>query len=96
MFGNRFFSRRTIGAELILFRVMEITGAILCGRFLDREGSDASDTRRRTAAVCLIVFLAVNSSGNILAYMQECTAKQNRTPTTLLSFSQLPTKRNET
>ena len=78
-FGNRFFTRRTIGAELIIFHLMEIIGAIVCGRFLDREGKGASDTtsRRHRAIVCLIFFVIINSVGNILAANQERNAEKN-------------------
>ena len=38
-FGNRFFTRRTIGVELIIFHLMEIIGAICCGRALDKHNN---------------------------------------------------------
>ena len=58
---------------------MEIIGAIVCGRFLDREGKGASDTtsRRHRAIVCLIFFVIINSVGNILAGNQERNAEKN-------------------
>lgn len=81
-FGNRFFSRRTIGIELIVFHLMEIVGAIYCGRALDTSKvteldaneltSNRSRNSRRAAAVkCLIIFVIVNSCGNLLAFLQE-------------------------
>ncbi|KAL7528307.1 hypothetical protein ACHAWF_002514 [Thalassiosira exigua] len=78
-FGNRFFTRRTIGVELIIFHLMEIVGAIVSGRFLDRE-SDAPDTSlKRRAALCLLTFIAVNGLGNFLAAMQEFNVNQSGT-----------------
>jgi len=78
--GNRFFTRRTIGAELIIFHLMEIVGAIVCGRFLDREDPTSGDTHRRKRAIaCLLAFVVINSTGNVLAAMQENAATQNTT-----------------
>ncbi len=74
-FGNRFFTRRTIGLELIVFHLMEIIGALVCGRLLDTER--IAITRRKRAIACLVAFIAVNSTGNILAMIQEYAAKQN-------------------
>lgn len=82
-FGNRFFSRRTIGIELIVFHLMEIIGAIYCGRALDtgkvteflnaneQTSSHSSDNRRAAAIKCLVIFVIVNSCGNVLAFLQE-------------------------
>lgn len=75
-FGNRFFTRRTIGAELIVFHMMEIVGAIVVGRFLDRD-IDSMSTRRTRAKICLGTFFAINLTGNVFAAMQECEAKKN-------------------
>jgi len=76
-FGNRFFTRRTIGAELIIFHLMEIIGAIVVGRLLDRESSNttSSSNRRNRAILCLGAFVIINCMGNILAAMQEYDAK---------------------
>mmetsp|Transcript_37984 Transcript_37984/g.80029 ORF Transcript_37984/g.80029 Transcript_37984/m.80029 type:complete len:520 (-) Transcript_37984:396-1955(-) len=84
-FGNRFFTRRTIGAELIIFHLMEIIGAIVCGRFLDEEDDTiALDTqRRRRALVCLGAFVFINGAGNILAAMQEFAAERETSPIVL-------------
>lgn len=81
-FGNRFFNRRTIGAELIIFHLMEIIGAIICGRFLDQEGAGhASDaSRRKRAIVCLLAFVIINGTGNALAARQEYDAKHTEAP----------------
>ena len=76
-FGNRFFSRRTIGVELIVFHLMEIIGAIVCGRLLDFECSTI--TRRKRSIACLVAFIVINTTGNILAAIQECAAKENGT-----------------
>jgi hypothetical protein len=76
-FGNRFFSRRTIGVELIVFHLMEIIGAIVCGRLLDFECS--AITRRKRSIACLAAFIVINTTGNILAAIQECAAKENGT-----------------
>ena len=79
-FGNRFFTRRTIGAELIIFHLMEIFGAIVCGRFLDREGHTTSDANsRNTAVICLGAFLLINCTGTVLAAMQEYSVLQTKT-----------------
>jgi len=85
-FGNRFFTRRTIGAELIIFHLMEILGAIVCGRFLDKdknandESCDKSNRRKR-AVMCLGAFILINSTGNVLAAMEEYEAKHSSGPT---------------
>jgi hypothetical protein len=83
-FGNRFFSRRTIGIELIVFHLMEIVGAIYCGRALDTgnkvaelnaneqtKSSHSGNNRRAAAIKCLVIFVIVNSCGNLLAFLQE-------------------------
>ena len=78
-FGNRFFTKRTIGVELIIFHLMEIIGAIYCGRALDGTGQSTAGNdeiqkraqRKRTAIVCLSIFIAVNTTGNLLALQQE-------------------------
>jgi MFS family permease len=81
-FGNLFFSRRTIGIELIVYHLMEIVGAIYCGRALDtgnvtelntnEHTSSRSGNNRRAAAIkCLAIFVIVNSCGNLLAFLQE-------------------------
>ncbi|KAL7536497.1 hypothetical protein ACHAXR_007202, partial [Thalassiosira sp. AJA248-18] len=75
-FGNRFFTRRTIGAELIIFHAMEIIGAIVCGRFLDRQGKNTDADRRKRAIICLGAFVIINFTGNAFAFIQECAAKQ--------------------
>ena len=74
-FGNRFFTRRTIGVELIVFHLMEIIGAIVCGRLLDFESPTV--TRRMRAIACLVAFIVINTTGNMLAAIQEYAAKQN-------------------
>jgi len=77
-FGNRIFTRRTIGAELIIFHLMEIVGAICCGRFLDRNDRNPSDAhRRRRAVACLTAFIVINAAGNALAASQEHIAALN-------------------
>lgn len=68
-FGNRFFNKRTIGVELIVFHLMEIVGAIYCGRALD--GRFEKGGRPRSAVLCLALFIAVNTTGNVLAIYQE-------------------------
>lgn len=78
-FGNRFFTQRTIGAELIIFHLMEITGAIVCGRFLDKE--EHGGNRRKIAITCLLAFLVINGTGNVLAVLQERLAIQQSSPT---------------
>ena len=55
---------------------MEIVGAIVVGRFLDRERGAAS-TRRTRAIVCLGSFVVINCAGNIFAAAQEYAAKRN-------------------
>lgn len=77
-FGNRFFTRRTIGAELIIFHLMEIIGATFCGRFLDRKDCNTENDRstsdahsRERAIACLVAFVVINAAGNALAATQE-------------------------
>ena len=66
-FSNRFFSKRTIGLEMVIFHVFEIIGAIYVGRALD-----ADPTKRTQLAVqCLLLFVVVNTTGNLLAWYQE-------------------------
>lgn len=76
---TRFFSKRTIGVELILFHAMEIIGAIVCGRLLDRPLAGTT-----TAMQYLGIFLVVNSIGNSLAIVQEQEA------TAIESFDNTP------
>lgn len=61
--------------ELIVFHLMEIIGALVCGRLLDFESSTI--TRRKRAVACLLVFIIINTAGNILAASQEYAAKDN-------------------
>ena len=76
-FGNRFFTKRSIGAELIVFHLMEILGAIVVGRFLDNEKFDSS---RKRAIICMGLFVLVNGSGNAIAFYQEISARHSLTP----------------
>jgi len=77
-FGNRFFTKRSIGAELIIFHLWEIIAAIVCGRFLDKDkGRMAIASRRTRATACLGAFVIVNGLGNLLAWIQENSALQN-------------------
>ena len=78
-FGNRFFTRRTVGAELIIFHLMEILGAIVVGRFLDNDKS-RHDSSRKRALVCLWSFAVINGFGNAIAFYQEMCAKQHLSP----------------
>lgn len=80
-FGNRFFTKRTIGAELIIFHLMEILGAIAVGRFLDKDKSQ-HDSPRKRAIVCLGSFVLVNGTGNAIAFFQEISAKHSVGPIT--------------
>lgn len=75
-FGNRFFNRRTIGVQLIVFHLMEIASAVLVGRLLDQTISN----RRTRAVQCLAVFIVVNGLGNVLAAAQEYSAKRAGSP----------------
>lgn len=72
-FGNRFFTRRTIGAELIIFHLMEIVGGIVSGWLLDKEGAN----RSQRAALCLGAFVTINGVGNMLAVKQERDARMS-------------------
>ena len=80
-FGNRFFTKRTIGAELIIFHLMEIFGALAVGRFLDYDKvhsvypNSKILCKRTRAKICLGSFFVINSIGNILAASQEYEAK---------------------
>jgi MFS family permease len=78
-FGNRFFTKRTIGIELIIFHLTEIVGGLYCGRALDDYTSSSSlaDRRRRPAISCLCLFIFVNSLGNLLALHQERTVVED-------------------
>ncbi|KAL3795339.1 hypothetical protein HJC23_009512 [Cyclotella cryptica] len=97
-FGNRFFTRRTIGAELIIFHLMEILGAIVIGRFLDDDkvsenySHNKSFSKKTRARLCLGSFIVINSIGNILAAIQEYNAKHALTPTAhdILSVGVIP------
>ena len=75
-FGNRFFTKRTIGAELIIFHLMEILGAIVIGRFLDSDKSQFDSPRKR-AIFCLGLFVVINGTGNAIAFFQEFSAKNS-------------------
>jgi hypothetical protein len=75
-FGNRFVTKRTIGVELIVFHLMEIIGALFCGRALDGNASDSTKGRRRAAIQCLLLFIVVNTLGNVLALVQEYESLQ--------------------
>lgn len=66
-FSNRFFTKRTIGLEMIIFHIFEIVGAIYAGRALDADPS----RRSQLAIQCLMLFLLVNTMGNLLAWYQE-------------------------
>ena len=68
---TRFFTKRAIGIELIVFHAMEIVGGVLCGRMLDHHKDSEDGSTRRVASICLGTFLLVNVVGNALAYMQE-------------------------
>ena len=76
---TRFFSKRTIGVELIVFHWMEIMGALLSGRILDDSDhksqtcASAITSRRRSkvSVACLLTFLTVNSFGNLIALKVE-------------------------
>jgi hypothetical protein len=90
-FGNRFFTKRTIGAELIVFHLLEIVGAIYCGQALDGNsaveknkeesdkisGGETTSGRRRSAVSCLALFVIVNTVGNALAFSQEYHVLKN-------------------
>ena len=72
----------------MVFRVLEIAGAILSGRFLDRHrtnttnntgsgsgGMATSSSPPQTIAIqFLCIFLAVNSTGNLIAILEEFDA----------------------
>lgn len=69
---SRFFTKRSIGVELIIFHLMEIIGALMTGQFLDSVNKIASDSSRRKRAItCLVAFVLINSTGNILAFKEE-------------------------
>ena len=69
---SRFFTKRSIGVELIIFHLMEIIGALMTGRFLDSVNKIASDSSRRKRAIsCLVAFVLINTTGNILAFKEE-------------------------
>ena len=73
---SRFFTKRSIGVELIIFHLMEIIGALMTGRFLDSVGKVASDSsRRKRAILCLVAFVLINSTGNALAFKEEHAAQ---------------------
>jgi MFS family permease len=90
-FGNRFFTKRTIGAELIVFHLMEIVGALYCGRALDgnstaeknkeesESGGETASGRHRSAVSCIVLFVIVNTVGNALAFFQEYLVLKNGT-----------------
>jgi len=84
---TRFFTKRTVGLELIIFHAMEIFGAMLCGRLLDhatvttgnhqgggstrQTGSTPGEKPSSIAIQCLVIFFVVNTIGNIFAIVQE-------------------------
>jgi len=50
----------------------------MTGRFLDSDNRIASDSSRRKRAIsCLVAFVAINSTGNILAFTEEHAAKHS-------------------
>ena len=73
-FGNRFFTKRSIGAELIIFHLMEILGAIIVGWFLDNDKSH-HDNQRKRAIICLGSFILINGAANIIAFCQEISTE---------------------
>ena len=105
-FGNRFFSKRSIGIELIVFHIMEIIGGLYCGRALDNYKSKNNDKhhtilvptsesyadaklsnpdRRHSAMRSLILFLIVNTTGNVIAFLEEIQNGKNIKPVDVLS-----------
>jgi Ion channel regulatory protein UNC-93 len=73
---TRFLSKRSIGLELIVFHSMEIAGAIITGHILDRtphaaRGIQSQDHPRLVAKQCLVLFIVVNASGNLIALLEE-------------------------
>ena len=82
-FSNRFFSKRTIGLEMVIFHLFEIVGAMVIGRVLDKDRNG----RRRSAMQCLLVFIVVNTTGNLSAWYQE---NQGRTePVDIADFASM-------
>jgi hypothetical protein len=69
-FGNRFFTKRSIGVELIVFHLMEILGALFCGRLLDGELSNVH-SKKQAAIWCLASFVLINATGNVIAFAEE-------------------------
>ena len=57
-FGNRWFTKKTIGLEMIIFYTSEIVGGLYIGAMLD--GASGDKGKQRTAAKkCLVIFFLV-------------------------------------
>jgi MFS family permease len=79
---TRFLSKRSIGLELIVFHSMEIAGAIITGRLLDRappaaRSIQSADHPRLVATQSLLLFIVVNAFGNMLAFIEEIDASNS-------------------
>jgi len=95
-FGNRFFNRRTIGLEMMIYNVSSIIGSIFCGRLLDSHKHNRDPfslsysscywnrkTPRSCALLSLFLFVIMTTLGDILAYFQEKNASETSSATSL-------------
>jgi hypothetical protein len=69
-FGNRFFTKKTVGLEMIIFYLSEIVGGLFIGAMLDKASKRA---QRSAAKKCLGLFFVVTAASFILCYFQEIT-----------------------
>lgn len=82
VFGNRIFKPQTIGLEMIVFYLSEITGGLYVGSMLDKSQSPLGAAKR-----CLALFAFVTTASFVLCFFQElpcafsdddkCTKKVN-------------------
>ena len=76
-FGDRFFSARALGLEIIVFYAAEIVGGFAAGWLLDRD-----PMRPRAAAVRqLVIFGVVTTAGYAIAFYYELAAATRDWPT---------------
>ena len=59
-FGNRFFTTKTVGLEMIIFYLSEILGGLYIGAVLDRPAG-SERLQRSAAKKCLAIFFAVTA-----------------------------------
>jgi hypothetical protein len=69
-FGNRWFTEKTVGLEMIVFYMSEIVGGLYIGAMLDKS-SGSKRLQRQAAKKCLLIFFLVTALSFALASLQE-------------------------